>query len=87
MTPKEKAKELILQFKKVGSKTQAYAGARFEETSLNTEEAKQCVIILCEQMIKYGSINPSPIPVDSLDACVLQARDFWKEVKKECVGF
>ena len=50
--PKQKAEELILLFKKVGSKYQPYSGARYLESSLNTTEAKQCSILLVKEMIK-----------------------------------
>ena len=76
MTPKEKAKELVESFH-----PHVYIGYESEEEGLGN--AKQCALIAVDEIINSRPILPSPIAVINLDLCVLQAKQFWQQVKTE----
>jgi hypothetical protein len=67
MTPKEKALELIEKFKlKIDDHYQ----------SLRDDQAKQCALILCDEMLVHY-----PIAVD--DEQSKNFHEYWKNVKSE----
>jgi hypothetical protein len=67
MTPKEKARELVLKY------------LRIENTSMewfNTHIAKQCALIAVDEILEI--INETMILVD-----IESDYDYWQEVKEE----
>jgi hypothetical protein len=71
MTPKEKAIELVDKYCVYTS------GWNYDEL------AKQSALIAVDELINSRPIIPSPIPCEDIDACIIQARDYWQEVKQE----
>jgi hypothetical protein len=75
MTPKEKAKELVDKF---------YPNVQWklgQEDCL--DRAKRCALIAVDELIKSIPCIPSPIPCEDIDACIIQAREFWQQVKQK----
>jgi hypothetical protein len=75
MTPKEKAKELVDKF---------YPNVQWklgQEDCL--DRAKRCALIAVDEVIKSIPCIPSPIPCEDINACIIQAREFWQKVKTE----
>lgn len=67
MKEKEKANELYWKFYHTTSKS----------------EAKQCALIAVDEILKYNPIMPSPMPVENIAECFIQAKEYWVNVKKE----
>jgi hypothetical protein len=65
---KEKAQELV---------------EKFTFNCRECDNAKQCALIAVDELINSRPIIPSPIPCEDIDACIIQARDYWQEVKRE----
>jgi hypothetical protein len=77
MTPKEKAKELVLNFKELPQ----------EDTLmfyLTFEISKQCALIAVDEILKANPIIPLQFMLESesLDA----ANEYWQEVKQELLN-
>jgi len=73
--PIEKAKELVGKFR-------AYSAPAIR-TDSTFWSAKQCALIAVQEIINSCPALPSPNPVNSLDECVDQAKEFWQQVKNE----
>lgn len=71
MRPKEKAKELMIKFRRLGLLT----GSKFAKW----DEAKKCAIILCEEIIK----NNKNIIVVEYNADLICSTQYWKKVIEE----
>jgi hypothetical protein len=46
-------------------------------------QAKQSALIAVDEVIKSIPCIPSPIPCEDINDCIIQAREFWQEVKQE----
>ena len=72
----EKAKELVNKF-------QFEAKIEYVCRPLSVRElSKQCAMIAVDEILKSRPVLPSPIAVDSIDKCTIQAKDFWQQVRK-----
>jgi hypothetical protein len=67
MTPKEKAKELIDKM----------------TTEIGKFNAKQCALVAVNELINSIPCIPSPILNENITDSIMQAREYWKEVKNE----
>ena len=76
MTPKEKAKELVNQFKNLyGHPTEQY---------LDTDEAKQCVLIAVDEIIKANPTIDTRIVRNNCSWIESKTNiDYWFKVKQE----
>jgi len=71
MTAKEKAEQLV--------NNMYYSDIE----TMSKHCAKQCALLTVYQIIKSIPCIPSSIPCEDINDCIIQAREFWQEVKKE----
>jgi hypothetical protein len=75
MTPLEKAKELVYKF---------YPNVQWklgQEDCL--DRAKRCALVAVNELINSIPCIPSPIPNENITDSIMQAREYWQQVKNE----
>ena len=82
MTPKEKAKELIEQFK---DKVNPYIGSGMLSNTFDDDailwQSKKCALIVCDEIDLYRGQIENEYDEDFYHA--YRQEEYWEEVKKE----
>ena len=78
MTPKEKCDELIKKYKPIVTLKMGF------EHSYILKNAKQCALIVVEQILKLENQNSYNYLTENKEQFIIQLADsYWLEVKKE----
>ena len=85
MTPKEKAKELVLKYLRIDNNTKEW---------FNSHIAKQCALIAVDEILRSEPRSPSNVDWDDVggthqyyyEAQREEADKYWQEVKNEIIN-
>jgi hypothetical protein len=81
MTPKEKALELITNFRLFQSISYDEDGGYSKNYNVSRHNAKQCAIICVQEIMKANPIVPLEYMLES--EALDKAREYWQSVKTE----
>lgn len=73
MTPKEKAKEMVVKFMKIDSDSEMFDGFK-----MGLFYAQRCALIAVDELINEASQK-----IHTQGRCMLSDKEYWQEVKQE----
>ena len=83
MTPKEKAKELVNNFKTYSYYDSHDLTSRRRREESNIESAIECALIAVDEILKASPSKPIESDNGSYASDIIESIEYWQEVKTE----